>query len=118
MVGSRFVQWMGPEGWFQKLPEYGARDDLLRLSGDGPNRDRRGHAKELQRAHLEHMTGQAKIGKLVLAGPLVTAGLRRGLIAYRVPTMTEAVERASADPMVKPAEWRRSSTSGRCRRES
>ncbi len=44
---------------------------------------------------------QAKIGKLVIAGPLVKAGHRRGLIGYRVSTMAEAMERASADPMVK-----------------
>lgn len=47
------------------------------------------------------MDGQAKQGKLVL-GPLIKAGIRPGFIAYRVPTMAEAVERASADPMVKP----------------
>jgi hypothetical protein len=31
----------------------------------------------------------------------VNGGSRRGLIAYRVPTIADAIERASADPMVK-----------------
>ena len=51
--------------------------------------------------HLGYMEGQSKLGKLVLAGPLVAGGRRRGLIAYRVPTMVEAIDRASQDPMIK-----------------
>ena len=58
-------------------------------------------AKQMQRAHLDYMDGQSKIGKLVLAGPLLDGGTRRGLIAYRVASMAEATERASGDPMVK-----------------
>ena len=48
------------------------------------------------------MDGQAKIGKLVLAGPLNAPKTnKRGLIAYRESSLAAAVERASQDPMVK-----------------
>lgn len=47
------------------------------------------------------MDGQAKLGKLVMAGPLVNAAPRRALIVYRVASMAKALERGSADPMVK-----------------
>ena len=97
------VQWMGPEGWFQKPPEALQPETIyFGFLVNGPNREQDAEtAKELQRAHLDYMTAQANIGKLVLAGPLLDGGVRRGLVAYRVPTMKEAVERASADPMVK-----------------
>jgi hypothetical protein len=55
----------------------------------------------LAKGEPQAVGGQAKIGKLVLAGPLLDGGTRRGLIAYRVATMEEAVERASGDPMIK-----------------
>jgi uncharacterized protein YciI len=88
--GIEVLQWMGPEGWFRR-PADGATTAALAPEAQ----------QALMRGHLDHMDGQAKQGRLVLAGPLVKAGTRRGLIAYRVPTMAEAVERASADPMVK-----------------
>jgi uncharacterized protein YciI len=50
------------------------------------------------RGHLDYMDGQSKLGKLVLAGPLVQSGKRRGLIAYRVPTLAEALSATPADP--------------------
>ena len=59
--------------------------------------------QQLMRGHLDYMTGQANLGALVIAGPLLKAGPRRGLIGYRLPTKAEALERASADPMVKAA---------------
>lgn len=97
------LQWMGPEGWFAKPADaLQAETIYFGFLVNGPNRTQDAEsAKELQRAHLDYMTGQANIGKLVLAGPLLDGGARRGLVAYRVPTMKEAVDRASADPMVK-----------------
>ena len=97
------LQWMGPEGWFQKPPDAPQTETIyFGFLVNGPNRGQDEEtAKQLQRAHLDYMSGQAKIGKLVLAGPLLDGGVRRGLVAYRVPTMEEAMERASADPMVK-----------------
>lgn len=96
-------QWMGPEGWFGKPA--GALEAETIYFGflvNGPNRGQDAEtAKQMQRGHRDYMDGQSKLGKLVLAGPLLDGGTRRGLIAYRVPTMEEAIERASGDPMVK-----------------
>ena len=96
------LQWMGPEGWFQTPGSEQTERIYFGFLVNGPNRNQDAEtANQMQRAHLDYMTGQAKIGKLVLAGPLLDGGTRRGLIAYRVATMEEATERASADPMVK-----------------
>jgi uncharacterized protein YciI len=102
--GIEVLQWMGPEGWFRR-PADGAKTETIYfgflVTGDTTAALAPEAQQALMRGHLDHMDGQAKQGRLVLAGPLVKAGTRRGLIAYRVPTMAEAVERASADPMVK-----------------
>lgn len=107
VAGGRYafeiLKWMGPEGWFQRSPDPAQTETIyFGFLVNGPDRTQdQATAQALQRAHLDYMGGQAKIGKLVLAGPLLDGGTRRGLIAYRVPTMGEAVERASADPMIK-----------------
>ena len=97
------LKWMGPEGWFQKPADPPATETVFfGFLANGPHRNQdQATAQALQKQHLDYMDGQAKIGKLVLAGPLLDGGTRRGLIAYRVATMEEAVERASGDPMIK-----------------
>ena len=98
------LQWMGPEGWFQKPADLTQTETIyfgFLVTGDNPAAVAPEEQKALMAAHLGHMDEQAKLGKLVMAGPLVKAGARRGLIGYRVPTMAEAMDRASADPMVK-----------------
>ena len=98
------LQWMGPEGWFQKPSDLAQTETIyfgFLVTGDNTAAIAPEEQKALMAGHLGHMEEQAKIGKLVMAGPLVKAGTRRGLIGYRVPTMAEAMERASADPMVK-----------------
>ena len=98
------LQWMGPEGWFQKASDPTQTETIyfgFLVSGSNTAAVTPEEQKALMAGHLGHMDEQSKIGKLVMAGPLVKAGSRRGLIAYRVPTMAEAMERASVDPMVK-----------------
>ena len=98
------LQWMGPEGWFQKPADIAQTETIyfgFLVTGSNTAAVSPEEQKQLMAAHLGHMDDQAKMGKLVMAGPLVKAAPRRGLIAYRVPTMAEAMERASSDPMVK-----------------
>jgi uncharacterized protein YciI len=98
------LSWMGPEGWFQPAADVAQAEKIyfgFLVTGENTTAVTPDEQKLLMRGHLDYMDGQSKIGKLVLAGPLVNGGRRRGLIAYRVPTMAEAVERASADPMIK-----------------
>lgn len=98
------LQWMGPEGWFRR-PSSEVTDTeniyfgfLVTGPAPAPPAD---EARALMQSHLAYLDSQAALGKLVMAGPLVKAQPRRGVIAYRVPTMAEAMARASADPMVK-----------------
>jgi uncharacterized protein YciI len=102
--GYELLKWMGPEGWFQKVSDIEETEKIyfgFLVSGSNTSPVTPEEQKQLMAGHLRYMDGQAKLGKLVLAGPLVNAGRRRGLIAYRMPTMAEAIERASGDPMIK-----------------
>jgi uncharacterized protein YciI len=98
------LQWMGPEGWFQKPPDPAQTETIyfgFLVTGENVAPVSQEEQKTLMTGHLGYMDGQAKIGALVLAGPLIKAAPRRGLIAYRLPTMAAAVERASGDPMIE-----------------
>jgi uncharacterized protein YciI len=68
----------------------------------GPNRGQDAQtAAALQKQHLAFMEGQHEQGRLLVAGPFVEPGPRRGLVVYRAGTLEEALSRASADPMIK-----------------
>ena len=98
------LQWMGPEDWFQKPPDPAQTETIFfgfLVTGENVAPVSQEEQKALMTGHLGYMDGQAKIGALVLAGPLIKAAPRRGLIAYRLPTMAAAVERASGDPMIR-----------------
>ena len=55
----------------------------------------------LFRGHFANMARLAKEKKLVLAGPLMEAGPRRGLFIYNVATIQEAELLVNTDPAVK-----------------
>jgi uncharacterized protein YciI len=98
------LPWMGPEGWFRKPPDVSNTETIyFGFLVTGPNRAQdKETAQALQRQHLDYMDGQAKLGRLVLAGPLNAPQTpRRGLVAYRAGSMQEAMTWASGDPMVK-----------------
>jgi uncharacterized protein YciI len=68
----------------------------------GPNRGQDATtAAELQKQHLAFMDGQHKEGRLVMAGPFLQEGTRRGIVVYRAGSLDEARSRASGDPMIK-----------------
>jgi uncharacterized protein len=94
---------MSPEGWFGKWAEFGKFERVyFGFLNSGPNRGQDAEtAKRLQTEHLAYMEGQSKEGKLVVAGPFLDGGTRRGVVVYRVDSAEEAKRRAEADPMVK-----------------
>jgi uncharacterized protein len=97
------LPFMSPEGWFGKWAAFGEFETvyfgfLKRGSNRGQDEET---AKRLQQEHLRYMEGQAKEGKLVVAGPFMVDGDRRGIVVYRVASMEEAKQRAESDPMVK-----------------
>jgi uncharacterized protein YciI len=97
------LPFLSPEGWFGKWAEFGSFEQVyFGFLNRGPNRGQdEATAKQLQEAHLRYMDGQSKEGKLVVAGPFMVDGDRRGIVVYRVASMEEAKQRAEADPMVK-----------------
>lgn len=97
------LPFLSPEGWFGKWAAFGSFETVyFGFLKRGPNRGQDDEtAKRLQAEHLAYMDGQSKEGKLVVAGPFMVDGDRRGIVVYRVATMEEAKQRAEADPMVK-----------------
>ncbi len=57
--------------------------------------------KELFAGHFSNMGKLAKEGKLVLAGPFIEGGEKRGLFIFDVKTLEEAKELVETDPAVK-----------------
>ena len=54
----------------------------------------------LQQGHMDHMTRMNQIGRLLAAGPIMTAGNNRGILVYRCKSLGEAREWTAIDPMV------------------
>lgn len=61
----------------------------------------RGDSPALQDQHLANINDQARSGKLVLAGPFLDGGARKGILIYKVPSAEEAKSLAESDPAVK-----------------
>jgi uncharacterized protein YciI len=94
---------MAPENWFGKWAEFPNFEKVFfGFLVSGPNRGQDAEtARRLQAEHLAYMDGQAKEGKLVVAGPFTTDGTRRGIVVYRVADEAEARRRGEGDPMIK-----------------
>jgi uncharacterized protein YciI len=58
-------------------------------------------AAALQKGHLAYLDALHSQGKLVMAGPLVNGGERRGVVVYRVKDVAAAQALAAEDPAVK-----------------
>lgn len=56
---------------------------------------------EIQQAHLDYMSENAKTGALLIAGPFGDDGDMRGIVIYDVETKAEADSIISNDPAVK-----------------
>ncbi|RFF31382.1 YciI family protein [Wenzhouxiangella sediminis] len=81
---------------------YGMRRYVMVLLKSGDNRD---HAPErvaeLQRGHLDNMQRLAEEGVLVLAGPFLDGGDRRGIFVFAVNTIEEAKDLTASDPAIQ-----------------
>jgi uncharacterized protein YciI len=100
--------WMGPKGWFHAPGSYDVSNPAnleplvfgFLVRGADTSQDKAA-ADALQKGHLEYMDALHKQGKLVMAGPLVNAGDRRGIVVYRVKDVAAAKALAAEDPAVK-----------------
>lgn len=94
---------LSPEGWFGRWAEYGKFETVyFGFLNSGPNRGQDAEAaKRLQAEHIAYMEAQSKQGGLIVAGPFVDGGTRRGVVVYRTSSAEEARSRAEGDPAVK-----------------
>ncbi len=81
--------------------EYGMRSYVLVILKTGPA-DITDEAlrQELFAGHFSNMTSLAERELLVLAGPFIEGGDKRGLFVFNVPTIAQAKELVSTDPAV------------------
>ncbi len=91
------------EGQFQPWPKDRVQETVyFGFLNSGPNRSQdKETAQRLQKEHIAYMEGQAKAGKLLVAGPFIDGGARRGLVIYRMESAAAAKAVAEADPMVQ-----------------
>lgn len=67
----------------------------------GPNQEGAAEAlARLQDAHLAHLWTLREAGALVMGGPIVTPGVRRGVVVLAVDSLDEARTLAEKDPAV------------------
>lgn len=57
--------------------------------------------KKLQEGHMANIKRLSEAGKLVLAGPFIDGGERRGVFIFKVDTLEEAQALTETDPAVK-----------------
>lgn len=81
--------------------QYGMRSYVLVVLQTGPaeitDKEQR---QKLFAGHFANMSRLAEEGMLVLAGPLVEGGDKRGIFILNVPTLEEARELVQTDPAV------------------
>lgn len=81
--------------------EYGMRSYVMVVLKTGPaeitDEEQR---NEIFRGHFANMTRLAEAGKLVLAGPFMNAGDKRGLYIFNVAEIAEAEALVETDPAV------------------
>jgi uncharacterized protein YciI len=81
---------------------YGMRRYVVVLLKAGDQRDQDAErAAELQRGHLDNIRRLAEEGKMVLAGPFLDGGDRRGLFVFAVDTVEEARALTASDPAIQ-----------------
>ena len=76
---------------------------VILRAGDNPPQIPREEAMEIQKQHLAHMSGLARQGKILVAGPFSDQPDKtmRGMCIYRCASIAEARQLAEGDPAVK-----------------
>ena len=97
------VAFLSPEGWFGKPAQPFSMEQLYFgfLTRGAQTAQDPDSAKRLQKEHIAYMEARHGEGKLVMAGPVLEGGDRRGLVVYRLGSLEEARRIAAGDPMVQ-----------------
>ena len=72
----------------------------LLLRGPKSTREQTEETKKIQEGHMANINRLAETGKLVLAGPFVDGGDRRGVFIFKVDSLSEAQALTDTDPAV------------------
>ena len=83
--------------------EYGMRSYVMVVLKTGPMDSKITDAEaraEIFSGHFSNMTKLAEAKKLVLSGPFIEGGEKRGLFIFNVPTLAEAEALVQSDPAV------------------
>jgi uncharacterized protein YciI len=70
------------------------------VRGPKSTREQTEETKKIQEGHMANIDRLAETGKLVLAGPFVDGGDRRGVFIFKVDTLSEAQALTDTDPAV------------------
>ncbi|MFD2036894.1 YciI family protein [Belliella marina] len=71
------------------------------LAGDRVNEYSKEERIEIQKGHMANINKLAEEGKLVLAGPFIDGGDKRGIFIFDVTTKSEAETLTNSDPAVQ-----------------
>jgi uncharacterized protein YciI len=72
----------------------------LLVRGPKSTREQTEETKRIQEGHMANINRLAETGKLVLAGPFVDGGDRRGVFIFKVDSLSEAQALTDTDPAV------------------
>ncbi|MFD2202840.1 YciI family protein [Shivajiella indica] len=89
----------------QKLgaDDYGMKTYVMAflLTGDRASEYTQEERAEIQKGHMANINRLAEMGKLILAGPFINGGEKRGIFIFDVSTKAEAEELTNTDPAVQ-----------------
>jgi uncharacterized protein YciI len=83
--------------------DYGMKTYVMAflLAGDRVSEYTQEEKVEIQKGHMANINRLAEMGKLILAGPFINGGEKRGIFVFDVPTKAEAEELTNTDPAVQ-----------------
>ncbi|GAB2609043.1 hypothetical protein GCM10026987_03600 [Belliella aquatica] len=83
--------------------EYGMKRYVMAflLAGDRVQEYSTEERAEIQKGHMANITNLADEGKLIVAGPFINGGEKRGIFIFDVATKEEAEALTNTDPAIK-----------------
>lgn len=83
--------------------EYGIKRYVLAflLAGDRVQEYSTEERAEIQKSHMANISKLADEGKLIIAGPFINGGEKRGIFIFDVITKSEAEALTNTDPAIK-----------------
>jgi uncharacterized protein YciI len=97
------IAWYGPVNLFHPPAASGAPEPYvfgLLLRGTNAAQIPREEATKIQEGHMANIRRLAEAKKLVVAGPFIEGGERRGIFLFKVASLAEAQSLADTDPAV------------------